>query len=459
MPAERSNSRGRTAIRFLILRGLTCAALVCLGFLLGLNYGFYHGCVLKQDKNTVEETNFQPINRGLESCKAEKRELQNKVANLELQNRVATLEKELAESKINSTRSNNPQGCPPSSKNSSPRKLFSSSVKDFVQGAAYMERNAFNHQFDMGFPLDATSPTNDRVLILYSNEASFPPDYSTENSNSQHTTEDDIIPTFNVSQATQNCNYLNVVLLQPRQQKQCTAIMGQFASHHIPKWMRLPNNAENGKESYGPMDPKVPLQLVNRGAHESGRKSMRVPTKETNLYWSNSLKRYLNTLDTVLEELRPIAAQVAQANTIIVTVANHGQSELLMNFVCSSRARGLDISSLLVFATDQETKDLAEGLGVTVFFDQTVRGKQTTQKDGHGLVQLAIMACHGIFMYTINLRTHIIDFFLLELWRYAKRSCRAVCGQNICIHDAGKGRQRLCVNACLFPLSSSNLLA
>lgn len=53
-------------------------------------------------------------------------------------------------------------------------------------------------------------------------------------------------------------------------------------------------------------------------------------------------------------------------------VCNHGQSELLMNFVCSANARNLDLSTVLVFATDEETKDIAEGLGLAAFFDKTV---------------------------------------------------------------------------------------
>lgn len=53
-------------------------------------------------------------------------------------------------------------------------------------------------------------------------------------------------------------------------------------------------------------------------------------------------------------------------------VCNHGQSELLMNFVCSAKSRNLDLGSVLVFATDEETKELAEGLGLAAFFDKTV---------------------------------------------------------------------------------------
>ena len=53
-------------------------------------------------------------------------------------------------------------------------------------------------------------------------------------------------------------------------------------------------------------------------------------------------------------------------------VVNRGQAELLMNFVCNAKAKNLDTSQVLLFATDSESKDLAEGLGLTVFFDQTV---------------------------------------------------------------------------------------
>jgi hypothetical protein len=42
-----------------------------------------------------------------------------------------------------------------------------------------------------------------------------------------------------------------------------------------------------------------------------------------------------------------------------------------MNFACSARTRGFDLSQVLVFATDLKTKALAEGLGLTAFYDET----------------------------------------------------------------------------------------
>ena len=44
-----------------------------------------------------------------------------------------------------------------------------------------------------------------------------------------------------------------------------------------------------------------------------------------------------------------------------------------MNFACSSQARGLDISQVLVFATDMETHELAKSLNMTSFYDEKVR--------------------------------------------------------------------------------------
>ena len=54
-------------------------------------------------------------------------------------------------------------------------------------------------------------------------------------------------------------------------------------------------------------------------------------------------------------------------------LCNHGQSVLLINFVCSARARNIDLSNLLVFTTDLETTDLVTSLGLTAYYDQGVR--------------------------------------------------------------------------------------
>lgn len=95
--------------------------------------------------------------------------------------------------------------------------------------------------------------------------------------------------------------------------------MGQYQSFHIQKFMRLPE--EVGKK----LDSSIPLRLVNRGAQASGRLSAKPPRKDQTMEYWNTLKTYLATLDSVLEELKPIAQKVARQNTVIVMTCNHGQ--------------------------------------------------------------------------------------------------------------------------------------
>jgi hypothetical protein len=85
------------------------------------------------------------------------------------------------------------------------------------------------------------------------------------------------------------------------------------------------------------------------------------------------LKTHFSSIDDILVELKLIAESVAVNNTIIVMTCNRGQSELLMNFVCNARAKGLPIDNVLVFPTDEETQILAEGLGLTKYYDKRVR--------------------------------------------------------------------------------------
>ena len=246
---------------------------------------------------------------------------------------------------------------------SAPR--FPMGVSSFAAGMALLPRETFTSRFDVGVPLDKIGHQNDQVLLLYSHEEAIP---TSDAEKAQQAKSNSQIPTIDdLNMATENCDTLNVILSQPGDKRQCFAMMGQYRSYHIQKFMRLPD--ENGAK----LDSSAPLRLVNRGAQTSGRLSAKPPTpQETQSYWK-SLTKYLQTLDTVLEQLKPYAAKVAKDSTVIVMVCNHGQSELLMNFVCASKARGLDISSVLVFATDQETKELAEGIGLTAFYDETVR--------------------------------------------------------------------------------------
>ena len=86
----------------------------------------------------------------------------------------------------------------------------------------------------------------------------------------------------------------------------------------------------------------------------------------------NTLRTYFTSLDDVMKELKPIAKKVAKDNTIIVLVCNRGQSDLMMNFACNCKAKGIDTGNVLVFATDQHTHEVAEGMGFASFYDKRV---------------------------------------------------------------------------------------
>jgi len=154
-----------------------------------------------------------------------------------------------------------------------------------------------------------------------------------------------------------------------------------------------------------------------------------VPTSE------KLLRRYLQEYPDALERLRPIAARVANAGggavataaaatttpgggvgggsnnttnanststtkgTIMVYVCNSGHAELFANFVCAAKAVGMDLSKVLLFATDEGMRDAARGLGVATFyhegvFDSIPSGAAAAYGDDHyALVMMSKVYC------------------------------------------------------------------
>jgi hypothetical protein len=122
------------------------------------------------------------------------------------------------------------------------------------------------------------------------------------------------------------------------------------------------------------IDSSADLRPVSRGMQTNGQNQFSPPkTSDIRQNW-DLLRKYFDSYEESLNELKPLVEKVATAKrTVTVMVSNFGQSELLVNFVCAARSRNLDISSILVFATDVETKTLAEHLGLTAFYDERVR--------------------------------------------------------------------------------------
>jgi hypothetical protein len=194
----------------------------------------------------------------------------------------------------------------------------------FASGMEFVDRDDFASVFDVGVPLDASSKGNDRVLLVYSDPKAFP------NTKTQTTAKTTTTTTaLSALDATANCHNLHLVYTQKRD-RQCLAIMGQYESFHVHKYMRIDQKTKK-------MDAKHPLVYVDRGRQQNGRISAKVPTIEaTKEHWTG-LTAYLQSLETALEQIKPTLEAVASHNSnnaIIVLVSNFGHSELLANCAC-----------------------------------------------------------------------------------------------------------------------------
>jgi hypothetical protein len=109
---------------------------------------------------------------------------------------------------------------------------------------------------------------------------------------------------------------------------------------------------------------------------DNGDDKLEAPGERSAIANQALLETYFSRLDDTLSKLGPIAKACAgRDNTVIVMVCNTGQSELLINFICSAQARGFgDVvrEKVLVFATDEGVLDIAQGLGLRAFYDEEV---------------------------------------------------------------------------------------
>ena len=278
--------------------------------------------------------------------------------------------------------------CPPNNDPVAPRKarlaqlgkrlesddgaLFPPTLKSLFVGAARVNRTEFVELLDVGVPWDPNRPGNEQVLLLYSSEKSLPDQRS-------NTAKFQVIdaPT---EEALQNCHAVKVVLLQPSKPNHCVALVGQWESHHVHLFRRTPPEGPVPRGKPKPdMTPRrdLPLRYVRRSIGDDGTEAhgLGLPSlRDTKDNWV-VLTEYLSKLQATLERLRPVArAAAAGSRAVVVMMVNFGQTLLFENFVCAARARNLDLSHVLMFATDQAAVDVATSLGVNVFDVQDAFG-------------------------------------------------------------------------------------
>jgi hypothetical protein len=115
------------------------------------------------------------------------------------------------------------------------------------------------------------------------------------------------------------------------------------------------------------------LRHVGQGVDKrTGEEWYHPPTFEDTKFHYKMMREFLNHFDQVVKDVGTIVNRIAKQNTVVAIKTNKGYSDLLMNFVCQARSRGIDLSNVLVFATDIETKDLAEGIGLATYYGKHV---------------------------------------------------------------------------------------
>ena len=95
------------------------------------------------------------------------------------------------------------------------------------------------------------------------------------------------------------------------------------------------------------------------------------------------MRTYFHNLNKIRDELDAILKKIAVNNSVVVMTVNKGQSELLINFACSARARGFNLDNVIVFPTDKFSKDISDGLGLATYYSREVRAKicRVTRQD------------------------------------------------------------------------------
>lgn len=269
--------------------------------------------------------------------------------------------------------------------------IFPKSASSFALGIIKVSKAELLSEYDFGVP-NKHKPNEDDTdaLILYNHPGALPSEKTLQNEATHGKLDNGrrFIANASVPLALASCATLNTIFLplqnSPRNSfPECYLMMSDFESYHINRWMRLPDFASTPKQKDRVLNHALPLRHVGRiTLATKGVDELDVPIlwddfddrKKGFLFQHFDVVRtFLENVDAVLKDLKKLLHDrkvVRSDNTVIVMTVNKGQSELLTNFICSARRRGLDIGSLLVFPTDIESKILADGLGVATYYDQ-----------------------------------------------------------------------------------------
>ncbi|OEU06100.1 hypothetical protein FRACYDRAFT_202684 [Fragilariopsis cylindrus CCMP1102] len=250
---------------------------------------------------------------------------------------------------------------------------------------ATVPRDDFNELLEIGVPMDDVSDKDGmkEVLVLYTDERTLPFRKKQDKKKNFGSKEG-----IDAQTALENCHTVRVILQEPAKgngKRQCIAIVSQWESWHIHKFMRMPKKYDGVQ-----VDVKYPLRYVSRSMQDSGKDNKFPELHKDTIPSYAGLIEYLTNLDRILNELKPILSDalkqsnhgdtsttsnvMKKSKSMVVMVCNKGQAHLFHNFVCNARSKGLDLSRIIMFATDKYTVQLCHDLNIHVYYDETIFG-------------------------------------------------------------------------------------
>lgn len=276
------------------------------------------------------------------------------------------------------------------------KKLFDKTqIGKLLSGMALTNRANFTNAIDLGVPLDPLTESASHVLLLYGKNGAMSDAVKAKIKADGPF----LIPEVNFEDSVANCKTLQVWLLDltsddiKKDAGTCWALVPQFGSFHVQKYKRM--KPRNLKHTHQSIDETEPFRLSPRSLKPDGWERYMVPQTHHRNIAQAILSEYLVSQPRILKNLQATIDQslfplddnnnkgkkklgdnnkkLKNVNsTLIVMVCNSGQADVLANFVCSARSRQLDLSRILVFATDKETVSISHSLGLATFYDHKV---------------------------------------------------------------------------------------
>lgn len=308
-----------------------------------------------------------------------------------------------------------------------------------------MDRNEFAQTFPFGIPFLNSTPNNHQVLILSFIRSRDKFLFNDQNWNAT------LKSSAQLSLLQKECQIVKGVynILPPRRpndqnEQTCTALVvgatllddpniRKFITPPSAKFTSLVRRSKN--QQAAKVTSSLSSRLVLQGQYHCPSGDFTFlkfpPGKYKSKDAFKELLSYLSIFDTVMEELRPIAAKVARSkrknftlpsnvnvdDSIIVMVSNFGHSDMMINYICAAQRAGIDLGKILLFATDPATQTLAQALGVAgVYYHPQLFGlipevaSKTFGDDDYAKIMMAKIYCvHLVSMLGYNFLFQDVD--------------------------------------------------